>query len=123
MPIVFVSSIRKVINWLLKKNPKTILLLFLDSGKMFILEVQNLIKMKQLTVQQKYIIFRLKQSGKTQSEIASSLGYSQSAISKELKKGITKRGNYSPVFAQEGKKRFKLVRKFTKELENLFVKK
>ena len=97
------------------------MILFLDSGKMFIFEVQNLIKMKHLTIQQRYVIFNLKQSGKTQTEIASILGYSQATISKELKKGITKRGNYSPVFAQEStderKKRFKLVRKFTKEIE------
>ena len=49
------------------------------------------------------------------------MGYSQAAISKELKKGATKRGNYSPKFAQEAtderKRRFVKVRKFTGEVE------
>jgi IS30 family transposase len=49
--------------------------------------------MKHITQDQRYIIFNLKQSGKKQTEIAVLMGYSQAAISKELKKGATKRGN------------------------------
>lgn len=77
--------------------------------------------MKHITQEQRYIICNLKQSGKKQTEIAFIMGYSQSAISKELKKGATKKGNYSPKFAQEAtderKKRFSSVRKFNKKIE------
>jgi len=51
--------------------------------------------MKHLTQEQRYIIFNLKQSGKTQAKIAFVMGYSQAAISKELKKGTTKRGKWT----------------------------
>jgi IS30 family transposase len=88
---------------------------------MFILEVSKSIKMKHLIERQRYEIYRMKQIGKTQSEIALVMDCSQAAISKELKKGRTKRGNYSPRFAQEAsderKKRFVYPRKFTKEVE------
>jgi len=77
--------------------------------------------MKHLTQEQRYIIFNLKQSGKTQAKIAFVMGYSQAAISKEYRKGATKRGNYSPKFAQEAtderKKRFSYKRKFNREIE------
>ena len=77
--------------------------------------------MKHITQEQRYIIFNLLQSGKKQAEIAAIINYSQSAISKELKKGATKKGTYSPNFAQEAtderKKRFCSVRKFNKEIE------
>ena len=88
---------------------------------MFILEVLNLIKMKHITERQRYEIYRMQQSGKTQAKIAFVMGCSQAAISKELKKGATKRGNYSPKIAQEAtderKKRFSYNRKFNREIE------
>ena len=77
--------------------------------------------MKHITQEQRYIIFKLRQSGTKQADIAAIMGYSQAAISKELKKGITKRGKYNPQYAQEAtdtrKKRFHSLRKFNREIE------
>jgi len=121
MKYYFVSSIRKVIKNSQKKNAKTKIFSFLHSGQNVYFRGSKSYKMKHITQAQRYIIFNLKQSGKKQSEIAVIMGYSQAAISKELKKGITKRGKYSPQFAQEAtderKKRFSKVRKFNGEIE------
>jgi IS30 family transposase len=88
---------------------------------MFILEVSKSLKMKHFTQTQRYEIYRMRQSGHTQSEIAFVMGCSQAAISKELKKGKTKRGTYSPKLAQEQtderKNRFFYPRKFNREME------
>ena len=49
-------------------------------------------KNRHLRKEDRGVIYRMKKAGKTQSEIAQAIGFSQSAVSKELKRNAGKRG-------------------------------
>ena len=55
---------------------------------------------RHLREEDRGVIYRMKKAGKTQSEIAEAIGFSQSAVSKELKRNAGKRG-YREKQAQE----------------------
>ena len=84
-------------------------------------------KFKQLTVEQRYQISALLQSGSTQKQIAKIVGVSESSISRELSRNKSKRGKYSPVRAQiladERKERFGRNRRFTSSMKRFIDKK
>ena len=78
-------------------------------------------KKKHLTPEQRCQISALLQTGTRQTEIARIVGTGESAISRELKRNSSKRGhspNNAQMFADERKKRFAHVRKYTKEMED-----
>lgn len=78
--------------------------------------------MKQITKEQRYTIFSLKKQGCTQKFIAEAIGVHKSTISRELRRNVTEKGNYSYKVAQEladiRKLRLKEKRKFTPEVKN-----
>ena len=84
-------------------------------------------KFKQLTVEQRYQISALLQSGSTQKQIANIVGVSESTISRELSRNKGKHGKYSPVRAQmladERKERFGRNRRFTSSMKRFIDKK
>ena len=84
-------------------------------------------KFKQLTVEQRYQISALLQSGSTQKQIAKIVGVSESTISRELLRNKGKRGKYSPVRAQmladERKERFGRNRRFNSSMKRFIDKK
>lgn len=57
--------------------------------------------MKQITKEQRYTIFSLKKQGCTQKFIAEAIGVHKSTISRELRRNVTEKGNYSYKVAQE----------------------
>lgn len=73
--------------------------------------------MKHLTLEQRYAIKAYLECGITKTEIAIKIGVDRSTIHRELKRNNTKRGLYSPDFAQElaeeRKEHFTTNRKFT----------
>lgn len=84
-------------------------------------------KFKQLTVERRYQISALLQSGRTQKQIARTVGVSESTISRELSRNKAKRGKYSAARAQmladERKERFKRRRIFNSTMRRFIDKK
>ncbi len=82
--------------------------------------------MKHLTLDKRHFIFSLKNQCYTNKKIAELVGVSESTISRELRRNVTNKGNYSPIQAQElyeiRKERFNLPRKFTKEKQLIIDK-
>ena len=78
--------------------------------------------MKQITKEQRYTIFSLKKQGCTQKFIAEAIGVHKSTISRELRRNVTEKGNYSYKVAQEladiRKLRLKEERKLTPKVKN-----
>ena len=78
--------------------------------------------MKQITREQRYTIFSLKKQGYTQKFIAEAIGVHKSTISRELRRNVMEKGNYSYKVAQEladiRKLRLKEERKLTPEVKN-----
>ncbi len=79
--------------------------------------------MRHLTREQRYTISVLKKEKYTNKKIAVAVGVSESTISRELRRNLTDKGNYSPAIAQElyeiRKERFGLARKFTREKQKI----
>ncbi len=82
--------------------------------------------MKHLTIEKRHVIWTLKKECYTNKKIAQIIGVSESTISRELRRNLTHRGNYSPKQAQElyeiRKERFNLSRKFTFEKQKIIDK-
>ena len=83
--------------------------------------------MKHLNLVQRYEISAHLKAGFSQKEIAKLLKVSTSTISRELKRNKTKRGDYSPIQAQENyefrKDRFLQPRKLTVSMQKIIKQK
>ncbi len=81
--------------------------------------------MKHLTKEQRYQLEAYLKCKKSKTFIAEAIGVDSSTIYRELKRNSRKRGNYNAAFAQElaeeKKERFKRIRIFTNQVENLVI--
>ena len=76
--------------------------------------------MGQITSEQRYTISAMLKQGYKQKEIAEAIGKDKSVVSREIKRNKGKRGytfGHAQMLADERKKRFRRVRKMTKEVE------
>ena len=76
--------------------------------------------MGQITREQRYTISAMLKQGYKQKEIAEAIGKDKSVVSREIKRNKGKRGytfSHAQMLADERKKRFRRVRKMTKEVE------